>query len=119
MNRDDFIKELKEDICKVTFTKVDGTVRVIEGTLKAEHLPEGTKAEEPSDRHVNQDVVPFFDIDDQHWKSFRIDSVISFSTPDHFHYWTNAEEAVDPYLTLPRDVIETQREGKDYSLHIR
>ena len=58
---------------EVTFTKQDGTVRVLLATnhnemIPAEHTPKGTASENP-------EIVRTFDIENQGWRSFRIDSV--------------------------------------------
>jgi len=77
----------------VTFTKKDGTERVMECTTKPELVPVDiveekhyTNTNDPVDfpkpkreKKVNEDVCPVFDLEAQHWKSFRWDSVKSVS----------------------------------------
>ena len=58
---------------EVTFTKQDGTVRVLLATnhnelIPKEHTPKGVAP-------VNEAIVRTFDIENQAWRSFRIDSV--------------------------------------------
>ena len=73
----------------VTFTKKDGSERVMECTTKPELVP----LDEPTEIHytntnnpidfpkpkkekkVNEDVMPVFDLESKHWKSFRWDSI--------------------------------------------
>ena len=67
---------------KVTFTKKDGTERVMECTLAPSLLPteqiiEG--AEPKREKKVNEDVCPVYDLESKHWKSFRWDSIKSVS----------------------------------------
>jgi hypothetical protein len=118
MTKNDLQELLKKQICEITFQKVDGTIRKISGTLMDDYLDAETKTYETNYK-VNDNVLPFYDVDDEHWKSARLDSIILFSTDDHLYHWTNAENAIDPYLVVPRDVIETQRHGKDYTLLVR
>lgn len=62
----------------VVFTKKDGTERVMECTtspdlVPAEPIVEG--AEPKREKKTNEDVMPVFDLEAKHWKSFRWDSV--------------------------------------------
>lgn len=73
----------------VTFTKKDGTERVMECTTSPSLVPVDTIEEvhytntnDPIDfpkpkkeRKVNEDVCPVYDLESKHWKSFRWDSV--------------------------------------------
>lgn len=73
----------------VTFTKKDGTERVMECTTASTLVPVDTVEEvhytnttDPIDfpkskkeRKVNEDVCPVYDLESKHWKSFRWDSV--------------------------------------------
>jgi hypothetical protein len=73
----------------VTFTKKDGTERVMECTTAPSLVPVDTIEEvhytntnDPIDfpkpkkeRKVNEDVCPVYDLESKHWKSFRWDSV--------------------------------------------
>ena len=58
----------------VTFTKVDGSKRVMNCTLMEGHVP---AMESTSERKENKDVVVVFDLDKSQWRSFRVDSVQS------------------------------------------
>ena len=59
---------------RVTFTKVNGDVRVMNCTLRAESLPPQTDLEEHTTKK-NPNVLAVWDIDSVGWRSFRIDSV--------------------------------------------
>ena len=64
---------LKTDIANVTFTKADGTERVMKCTLVDEYIP--NTDERTSTRAVNESVLRVWDLDKNAWRSFRIDSV--------------------------------------------
>ena len=64
--------ELAERI-EVTFTKVDGTQRVMNCTLKEDLLPE--RKATGSTRAVNHEVISVWDLDQNAWKSFRVSNV--------------------------------------------
>lgn len=62
----------------VVFTKKDGTERVMECTtspklVPAEPVVEG--AEPKREKKKNDDVMPVYDLEGKHWKSFRWDSI--------------------------------------------
>ena len=62
----------------VVFTKKDGTERVMECTTSPELVPIEpiTESAEPKrEKKVNEDVMPVYDLESKHWKSFRWDSV--------------------------------------------
>jgi hypothetical protein len=62
---------LEQSIVEVTFTKKDGTERVMNCTLLEDYLPETTGA----GRSASSDAVAVFDTDVEDWRSFRWDSV--------------------------------------------
>ena len=62
---------LNEYVVEVTFTKKDGTERVMNCTLHEDYLPETTGA----GRAVNSDALAVFDTEVEDWRSFRWDSV--------------------------------------------
>lgn len=69
---------LKYGPVTVVFTKKDGTERVMECTTSPELVPaepivEG--AEPKREKKTNEDVMPVFDLEAKHWKSFRWDSI--------------------------------------------
>jgi hypothetical protein len=72
---------LTESIVQVTFTKKDGTVREMRCTLMPEYAVYGDTKE--SQRRVNEEVQPVFDLDVQQWRSFRWDTVTEWQ-PDLF-----------------------------------
>lgn len=62
----------------VTFTKKDGTERVMECTTSPTlvPVPELKESTEPKkERKVNDDIMPVYDLESKAWKSFRWDSI--------------------------------------------
>lgn len=83
---DDFrswIKQLLQTTpeVRITFTKTDGSERVMRCTLDPSMLPAQEIKETKEPRRVNTSVLPVFDIDLNAWRSFKIRSVkeIEFS----------------------------------------
>ena len=70
-------KILSEGTHEVTFTKADGSKRVMKATLDREYLSQfedyDPKAK-PSE-YVNEEVVKCMDTDIDQWRSFKVDSV--------------------------------------------
>jgi len=84
MNREEMISALKEDVCRVTFKKVNGDTRLMYCTLKSDFLPENDRmineaGFEPT-KQVNEKVLAVWDIDVKGWRSFRVDSVTHFDS---------------------------------------
>ncbi len=74
------IKEsLRNKICQVTFTKKDGTVRVMNCTLNSSMIP-AEIAEETTKRTKaeNTSVQSVYDVEINGWRSFRWDSLTNF-----------------------------------------
>ena len=74
MNREEMVEELKESLMQITFTKLDGTTRVMKCTLHkslTQFINEATKAKLPT----NEEVIPVWDIENNSWRSFRVASV--------------------------------------------
>lgn len=68
------------DSSTVTFTKVDGTERVMNCTLNPDKIPallteEGSSPKKPHAENAN--VLAVYDLDNNGWRSFRVDSVKS------------------------------------------
>lgn len=80
MDREQIITHLKDGICTVVFTKKSGEARKMVCTLMSEELPEQTTVKKTTDvvKKVNEEVVSCYDIEAEGWRSFRIDSIVSF-----------------------------------------
>ena len=78
--RNEYTAVLYNNICVVTFTKRDGSERVMRCTLKPEHLPvlpvvESTTLKIP--RKKSDTTICVWDLDKSAWRSFTVDSVKS------------------------------------------
>jgi hypothetical protein len=78
-NRDTLLKDLKENVCEIFFTKVNGEKRAMRCSLREDLLPASylqTEEAKVSDFHkTNPDVLAVWDLQNNGWRSFRIDSV--------------------------------------------
>jgi hypothetical protein len=77
MTKDEVKKVLAEGVATVTFTKKDGTKRVMKATLDPQNLPVVETRANSKPRKENPDVVAVYDMEKSAWRSFRIDSVNS------------------------------------------
>jgi hypothetical protein len=86
VDRESAIAFLRKSVCKVVFTKADGTERILYATLKSEYLPERTiqeaeeQAQKPQRKPRPDNTLAVWDVEASAWKSFRLDSVTAFST---------------------------------------
>jgi len=78
--RENVVNALKNEVATITFTKKDGSERVMKGTLMPTLLPEFTSDKPKKERKVNEEVVAVFDIEANGFRSFRLDTVTSFVT---------------------------------------
>lgn len=70
------IDVLKAEDCTITFTKSDGTERVMKCTLRKEAIVEYVKKTERT-RKVVEDTIQVWDLENNGWRSFRMDSIRS------------------------------------------
>ena len=68
----------KFPVTKITFTKKDGTERVMRCTLMESALP--PRDSDAQEKPHSPDVQPVWDIEAGGWRSFRWDSVTYFSS---------------------------------------
>ena len=73
---------LREQEIKITFTKKDGTERVMRCTLDPAKLPVQESTETKTERKVSTETMAVFDLDVQGWRSFTKKSVkcVDFTT---------------------------------------
>jgi hypothetical protein len=78
MDRQTMQKLLQESVCKVSFTKQDGTVRDMVCTLMESII---VPHEKKTDRvkTEKEDIIAVWDTEKNAWRSFKISSIISFS----------------------------------------
>jgi hypothetical protein len=72
---------LKTDKVTVTFTKKDGSDRVMRCTTNPTYImfKDPATLEAKKERKANEDVIPVFDLEADAWRSFRWDSIKSVS----------------------------------------
>jgi len=65
---------LHDNVCQVTFTKEDGTERIMLCSLLEDKIPED-KVPKGIQKIANLEVIRAFDLEKNGWRSFRVDSV--------------------------------------------
>jgi CMP-N-acetylneuraminic acid synthetase len=81
MNQQEMKNALHENVCTVTFTKVNGDERVMRCTLKTDLLPAQQDIEEAIEKKSkkpNPDVLAVYDLNAAGWRSFRWDKLKDF-----------------------------------------
>jgi hypothetical protein len=76
--RDIILRDLRENVMRVTFVKVNGENRIMNCTLRPDMLPPSYVTEETKERAFHQEnpnVISCWDLQAKGWRSFRIDSV--------------------------------------------
>ena len=78
---DQDLKRLKNLLAQgraiVKFTKLDGTVREMDCTLNENYIPKESN-ETKRVKAKNDEVLAVYDVVKAGWRSFRLDSIISF-----------------------------------------
>jgi len=87
MNKAEMVHMLTNNVAIITFTKLNGDVRVLRGTLIESLLPVKevapdeveieTITEAQERKGTNENVVVVFDVEIDSYRSFRVDSVTS------------------------------------------
>lgn len=72
--RNEYVNLLSHNVCQVTFTKLNGEIRVMPCTLKEDLLPTRTTASAEAKKQ-KEDVLSVFCTDKKEWRSFRVDNV--------------------------------------------
>ena len=73
MDRNILLEALTNNMCTVTFIKVNGEKRVMPCTLKEDVIP---KVEYKGTKKPNDAVVSVWCLDKKEWRSFRVDNVV-------------------------------------------
>lgn len=74
-NRDTLLADLRENVIEVMFDKVNGQPRIMRCTLMTEFLKNYNEQADVNYHTANPDVLAVWDLDQQGWRAFRIDSV--------------------------------------------
>lgn len=73
------LENLQEHICVVSFTKINGEFRKMRCTLREDILP---KVESKTGKKHNGNIMPVWDLDNNDWRAFRIENVVSVVVDD-------------------------------------
>jgi hypothetical protein len=83
MTREEMTATLQSGVCNVVFTKVDGTTRNMRCTQVRDLIPSDHQPKPPeegaTERVQSTETIRVFDLTVVGWRSFRVDSVTSFS----------------------------------------
>ena len=82
MNYREILDLLHEHDCEVTFTKVDGTTRVMPCTLREAAMPQRDVERFHQTRPINENVISAFCLDKNEWRSFRVANVTNIRVLD-------------------------------------
>jgi hypothetical protein len=81
MNKFDLQQILVGTVATVVFTKTDGSTREMKCTLIPEYLPAGgSSGQQLLTEQSNSNTMTVWDLDNNAWRSFRVDTVNSIST---------------------------------------
>lgn len=77
LNREAIVAQLRENICEITFTKINGESRTMPCTLKSDVIPAVSVAvlREEKTRKPNLDNLSVWCTDKNEWRSFRVTNV--------------------------------------------
>lgn len=79
MSKAEMAIALRQGVCRVEFTKVDGSHRIMMATLNPQEIPAPAHPGlVPTDRKPNPHVLPVYDVIAQGWRSFKVANVLSF-----------------------------------------
>lgn len=70
---------LRSSIVEVSFTKADGTERVMKCTLQSDMITPSEKKTERT-KPVNEEILNVWDVEKDAWRSFRLDAVTNVNT---------------------------------------
>jgi hypothetical protein len=76
--KDWLIGLLRSEIVELTFTKKDGSERIMKCTLAEQKIP-AENAPKGVDRAKSDEAVAVFDLENNGWRSFRWDSLTNIS----------------------------------------
>ena len=77
-NREEWVSQLRTNICEVTFTKVNGDNRVMTCTLREDLVPPVASHADDYGVQRTLDVIRVWDTNALGWRSFRVDNVSNF-----------------------------------------
>lgn len=81
--RQDLSDLLHEYVCEVTFTKVNGEVRVMPCTLNPSIVPVIERKESTVAKKKNDETISVWCMDKKEWRSFRVANVTKVEVINH------------------------------------
>lgn len=82
MTKDQMLEDLKNpalQMVTVSFVKADGSLRIMDATLRPDLIPQKEEVvEEKKTRTPNPSTIRVFDLGKNEWRSFRVDSVVDW-----------------------------------------
>lgn len=82
VTREMIYDNLRNHICEVTFTKVNGESRVMPCTLKNDVVPPYKVDKLREDKKTKSDAISVWCTDKNEWRSFKLSNFISIRTID-------------------------------------
>lgn len=92
--KEELVKSLRESVCEVVFTKVDGSERTMKCTLREDALAPFVKTIEDRNKQLlaegkevkvkaeNPNVLSVIDMEKNAWRSFKLDTIKSVKVVD-------------------------------------
>lgn len=80
MKREEMMKALREGVCSVKFTKVNGEERLMDCTLLNGMIPENMQPKTEDNKEPNLEVIRVYDVKAEGWRSFRVENVSEFAS---------------------------------------
>jgi hypothetical protein len=75
--RNHLLRDMLKQDCEVTFTKVDGTERVMPCTLRTEVMPQRAVNEHHQTRVYKPETLSVWCLDKAEWRAFKVMNVTS------------------------------------------
>jgi len=114
-NRELLMQVLLEHECKVSFQKANGETRIMSCTLNPAMFENTTIKEENDEaktKKQNLEVLPVWDLENEGWRSFRLDSLNYLSYHDgegHNYRWFDMQSNQVLNIRTDRKEKEIQR----------
>jgi hypothetical protein len=81
--RNEYTELLRNNVCEVTFTKINGESRTMPCTLKEDLLPVRVVKEGVEPKKQKEDVLSVFCTDKKEWRSFRVENVVKVTVVEN------------------------------------
>ena len=75
---------LSKNVVNILFKKIDGTERAMKCTLDPKILPTQETKSSTKKKTEHENVIPVWDLNEKAFRSFRVDSLISYEVVESF-----------------------------------